>query len=67
MQEITIRVSKNGKVNLGVLGVKGGSCKDLTKAMEKALGSTTESENTQEFYEQGQGVSNNQNIGGKTW
>lgn len=52
MEEIKIRIGKDGKVNLSVSGVKGGSCKDLTKALEKALGVSTETKQTTEFYEQ---------------
>lgn len=64
MQEITIRVGKGGKINLDVLGVKGGSCKDLTKAFEKALGTISTTENTTEYYEQEQQAGNEQQLGG---
>lgn len=64
MQEITIRVGKGGKINLDVAGVKGGSCKDLTKAFEKALGTVSETKNTGEYYEQEQQVSDKQQLGG---
>lgn len=64
MQEITIRVGKGGKINLDVLGVKGGGCKDLTKAFEKALGKVTETKNTSEYYEQEQQVNDKQQLGG---
>jgi len=53
-QEITIRVGKGGKINLDVAGVKGGACKDLTKAFEKAMGKVVSTENTNEYYEQEQ-------------
>jgi len=53
-QEITIRVGKGGKINLDVAGVKGGTCKDLTKAFEKAMGKVVSTENTNEYYEQEQ-------------
>jgi len=64
MQEITIRVGKGGKINLGVLGVKGSTCKDLTKAFEKALGTVTNVENTTEHYEQENQAGNEQQLGG---
>lgn len=64
MQEITIRVGKGGKINLDVAGVKGGACKDITKAMEKALGKTVETKNTAEYYEQEQRVDDKQQLGG---
>jgi len=64
MQEITIRVGKGGKINLDVLGVKGGRCKDLTKAFENALGKVETTENTNEYYEQEQHDNNTQQLGG---
>ena len=67
MQEITIRIGKGGTINLDVAGVKGGGCKDLTKAFEKALGTAVETKNTNEYYEQDQQAGNEQQIGGKTW
>jgi len=65
MQEITIRVKKGGKINLGVNGVKGSSCKALTKAIEKALGTTTDTSQTSEYYEQE--AQNEQKLGGQNW
>lgn len=64
MQEITIRIGKGGKVNLDVLGVKGSSCKDLTKGIEKALGNTVDTKSTDEYYQQEQQNGNFQNLGG---
>lgn len=64
MEEITIRIGKDGKVNLNVEGVKGTGCKDLTKAMEKALGSVEKTSSTSEMYEQQATVENEQEIGG---
>lgn len=64
MQEIKIVVGKNGKVNLGVDGVKGESCKEITRKIEEALGKTVESSNTEEFYEQSCDNSNEQTLGG---
>lgn len=66
MQEITIRVGKGGKINLDVAGVKGGGCKDLTKAFEKALGTVAETKTTSEYYEQEQQTGNSQQLGGDT-
>lgn len=64
MQEITIRVAKGGKINLDVMGVKGGACKDLTKAFEKAMGSVSQTDNTSEYYEQEQQIQDKQQLGG---
>lgn len=38
LQEIDVFIDKNGQVRLEVRGVKGGSCLDLTRDLEKALG-----------------------------
>jgi len=62
MSEIVIRVGKDGKLNLNVNGVKGSSCKDLTKGLEKALGVTETSKNTNDYYEQEQTVENTQDL-----
>jgi len=64
MEEITIRIGKDGKVNLNVEGIKGTGCKDLTKAMEKALGTVEQTKATSEMYEQQATVENEQEVGG---
>lgn len=64
MEEITIRIGKDGKVNLNVEGIKGTGCKDLTKAMEKALGTVEQTKSTSEMYEQQATVENEQEVGG---
>jgi hypothetical protein len=63
MQEIKIVIGKSGKIVLDVNGVKGSGCKDLTKKLEKALGSTESTRSKTEMYEQGQGVSKYQETG----
>ncbi len=50
MQEITMEIALDGKVKLSVKGVKGKACKDFTKKLEEALGSTTEDKLTNEYY-----------------
>lgn len=64
MEEIIIRVGKDGKINLNVEGVKGSSCKDLTKAMEKAFGAVEQSKSTSEMYEQEATIDVGQEVGG---
>lgn len=64
MEEITIRIGKDGKVNLNVNGIKGSNCKNITKALEKALGMVVETKNTGEFYEQEQKVDDQEKQGG---
>lgn len=42
LQEIEVFIDKNGQVQLQVHGVKGMSCRDLTKELEAALGGQVE-------------------------
>lgn len=58
--EITIDVPLKGPVSISVNGVKGKSCKDLTRDFEKELGSATKDTLTKEYHEQPEriGVSN---------
>jgi len=63
MEEIVIRIGKDGKINLNVAGIKGGACKSLTAAMEKALGMVEGTTNTGEYYEQQQTLDENQSLG----
>jgi hypothetical protein len=65
MEEIKIVVGKGGKINFGVSGVKGASCRELTKKLEEALGKSVESDNTDEYYEQEQHNDANQSLGGE--
>jgi len=52
MEEMKIIISKDGKVTIDVEGVKGSSCKSLTKALEKALGTTVKDKKKSEYYQQ---------------
>jgi hypothetical protein len=54
MQTITITVSPDGTPKIEVNGVKGQSCKDVTKAVEKALGTVSTDKDTPEMYERPQ-------------
>ncbi|MGH9937257.1 MAG: DUF2997 domain-containing protein, partial [Blastocatellia bacterium] len=38
LQEIDVFIEKDGQVRIEVRGVKGGSCLDITAALEQALG-----------------------------
>ncbi len=51
MQQIIKITIEAGTPTIHVQGVKGQSCKDITKALEKALGETTTSTPTKEMYE----------------
>ena len=52
MQSITYTISSSGKVEIVVEGIKGSSCKDLTKVIENQLGDVEKVEFTGEYYEQ---------------
>ena len=52
MEEIKVVIPKNGPVTIDVAGFKGSGCKDLTKAIEKALGMVTKDTKKQEFYDE---------------
>jgi hypothetical protein len=55
LQEIDVFIEKDGQVRIEVRGVKGGSCLDITAALEQALGGQiTERELTAESYETAQ-------------
>jgi len=51
MQQVEI-IIEGGTPTVKVKCVKGGACKDITRALEAALGETTESKPTKEMYEQ---------------
>jgi hypothetical protein len=52
LQEIDVFIEKDGQVRIEVRGVKGGSCLDITAALEQALGGQiAEREMTAESYE----------------
>lgn len=63
-EEIKIFISKEGQVKIDVEGVKGVSCKDLTKDLEKAFGITVDDKKTSEYYEQDNQQQNYQYGGG---
>jgi Protein of unknown function (DUF2997) len=49
MEEIKVRINKDGTLSYEVKGVQGSSCKDLTKFID-AMSKGVESKNTAEFY-----------------
>ena len=53
---IRVRIGPDGQIEVSVDGLKGASCKDVTKAVEKALGATTSDANTPEFNQIGSTV-----------
>lgn len=50
MHKIIVDVSPTGETKIKVEGVSGKSCKDLTKAIESALGETVKDTPTGEMY-----------------
>jgi Protein of unknown function (DUF2997) len=55
LQEIDVFIEKDGQARIEVRGVKGGSCLDITAALEQALGGQiAEREMTAESYEAAQ-------------
>ena len=50
--QVTIDIDRQGGTVIKVDGVKGASCKDVTKALERSLGTVTQSKKTPEYYEQ---------------
>lgn len=51
MAQIIITIDKAGNPTIMVQGVKGGACKDLTKAVEQALGTVESDTATREMSE----------------
>lgn len=52
MEKIIIRIKPDATTTIEVNGVKGASCKDLTKGLEEALGAVQSEEKTGEFYDE---------------
>lgn len=54
MAEIIVTVSPKGESTVSVNGVSGSGCKALSAAIEKALGTVTDTELTTEYYQESQ-------------
>lgn len=52
MADIEITVAPDGTITTKVKGHAGKGCKDLSKALRDALGTTVEDRTTSEYYEQ---------------
>ena len=52
MAEIIVTVKPDGSTVIEVKGVKGQSCKDLTKFLESSLGVVAETSPTAEYFEE---------------
>lgn len=60
MQQILVDISPEGEVKVQAEGVTGSGCKELTKALEQALGKTVSDQKKPEFFaghSAGQGLS----------
>lgn len=51
MAEIMVVINQEGEPSIEVRGVKGKSCYDLTKDLERSLGATDKDTKTREYYE----------------
>jgi hypothetical protein len=49
MKKVLITINEDGSTQISVQGVKGKSCKDLTKMLEQALGGQGASRDTPEM------------------
>jgi hypothetical protein len=63
LMKIKVEVNQEGDTRIKVEGVKGKSCKDLTKAIEEALGTTTADKKTAEYHEREQKSKNKLGLG----
>jgi hypothetical protein len=63
MQEIKVIIAKDGAVKIDVECMKGASCKEITKSLEKALGATVSDELKSEYYENDNQLENTQGQG----
>lgn len=50
MKGVRITVTKDGQVTVVPYGVSGPACQDLTREIEKSLGSVEQTEKTADFY-----------------
>lgn len=64
---VKVKITADGKVEVSVEGMTGASCSDATKAVERALGTTTSDKRTSEFYRTAANVQGHRitNEGGK--
>lgn len=53
--EIEVRI-KNGKISIEVMGVSDGTCADITRALESALGTVEEVQRKPEYYVELDGI-----------
>ena len=53
MKRIRHRINtKTGELQISVIGMSGPGCKELTRPIEEGLGTVTDDQPTEEFYQQ---------------
>jgi hypothetical protein len=63
MQEMEIRVDREGNVAIHVCGIKGEECTRITRTLEEALGILEERTFTGEFYEEERTIGSHEKTG----
>lgn len=53
MEQIKVVISFDGQISYEVKGVRGRSCRELTKAIDALSGAVLESKNTREYVDAG--------------
>ena len=51
VKKIKFKISKDGSIDLEVLGAKGNECEELTSSFEKELGVVIHKEQKEEYYQ----------------
>jgi hypothetical protein len=63
-KQIHVRVSPIGEITVEAQGFKGQGCEAATKAIEAALGTTTQHTRKPEFWQRDANTTENQQLGG---
>ena len=61
MQQLKIKINADGSIEYSVKGVKGKSCKDVTKFIDSMSKKVLEDKNTPEYFENESNKVNNNN------
>jgi hypothetical protein len=64
MEQIVVRIKKDGTVEIEAVGFKGSACREATRPLEEALGEVVEERLKPEFYEVSLENENNLYLGG---
>ena len=63
MHQVKVIIAPDGTTEVKVEGVAGTKCKDVTRALESALGKTTTSKPTDEMYKTEAQIQQRQDLG----